>query len=631
MELKSGLSAFVTGGASGIGRALCVALAKKGIFVTVVDTSVEKGEEVASLSQKENLKFHSGSLKFPSAIFVRCDVTNQGEVGAAFEKHVEVYGGLDICINCADIETSVPFYEDQTDGSKSWRHTFDVNLLAVIDCTQKAIKIMEAAKKPGVVINLGSAYPMISDPIYSSSKGGVVMFTRSLSSYKEKGIRVNVLCPEINRAEKAKHVGFQFLNLNRSSTSMDTIIQGAFQLITDESKAGSCLLITNNGGLEYMPTSSQEAKNLAVIPSRLKNTVSSVVNSTVEIPHSFEQLIIHTLSRNFRNATRTVRAPLKLPIKADHVLLKIIYAGVNAGDVEYSNNGYLSGTKEEISSKLPFYPGLEAVGIIALVGDEVKNLKVGTPAAILNIGAYSEFTMVPSELIIPVESPYPEVVAMLVSGLTASVALEAAHMESGETVLVTAAAGGTGQFAVQLAKLAGNKVVATCGSKDKAIFLRDLGVDRVINYKDESVKDVLKKEFPKGVDIVYESVGGDMFDSCFDALATFGRMLVIGTTSQYKEGIGHEPRNYPGICDILHQQSKTVIGFNLGHYQHVWKRHLDNMVHLFSMGKLKVGIDPKSFVGVQSVVDAVEYIHSGKSIGKVVVCMDPSFNQKVAN
>ncbi|KAL7591987.1 hypothetical protein Lser_V15G34516 [Lactuca serriola] len=629
MELKSGLSAFVTGGASGIGRALCLALAKKGIFVTVVDTSVEKGEEVASLSQKENLKFHSGSLKFPSAIFVRCDVSNQGEVAAAFEKHVEVYGGLDICINCADIETSVPFYEDETNGSKSWRHAVNVNLVAVIDCTHKAIKIMEGAKKPGVVINLGSTsglYPMISDPIYSSSKGGVVMFTRSLSSYKEKGIRVNVLCPEINQA---KHVGFQFLNLNGSSTSMDTLIQGAFQLITDESKAGSCLLITNNGGLEYLPTSSQEEKNLAVIPSR---TVSSVVNSTIEIPHSFEQLIIHTLSRNFRNATRTVRAPLKLPIKADHVLLKVIYAGVNAGDVEYSNNGYLSGTKEEISSKLPFYPGLEAVGIIALVGDEVKNLKVGTPAAILNIGAYSEFIMGTLRNHSSCRITIPEVVAMLASGLTASIALKkAARMESGETVLVTAAAGGTGQFAVQLAKLAGNKVVATCGSKDKATFLRDLGADRVINYKDESVTDVLKKEFPKGADIIYESVGGDMFDSCFNSLATFGRMLVIGTTSQYKEGIGHEPRNYPGICDILHQQSKTVIGFNLAHYHDVWKSHLDSMVHLFSIGKLKVGIDPKSFVGVQSVVNAVEHIHSGKSIGKVVVCMDPNFNQQAAN
>ncbi|GJY75160.1 ARP protein, partial [Tanacetum coccineum] len=70
MELKSGLSAFVTGGASGI------ALAQKGIFVTVVDFSQDRGKEVASLVHEENLKFHSG-LKFPSAIFLKRDVTNK--------------------------------------------------------------------------------------------------------------------------------------------------------------------------------------------------------------------------------------------------------------------------------------------------------------------------------------------------------------------------------------------------------------------------------------------------------------------------------------------------------------------------------------------------------------------------
>lgn len=68
--------------------------------------------------------------------------------------------------------------------------------------------------------------------------------------------------------------------------------------------------------------------------------------------------------------------------------------------------------------------------------------------------------------------------------------VQAGRMKSGETVLVTAAAGGTGQFAVQLAKLAGNKVVATCGGADKAALLRDLGVDRVIDYKKESIKEV---------------------------------------------------------------------------------------------------------------------------------------------
>lgn len=134
-------------------------------------------------------------------------------------------------------------------------------------------------------------------------------------------------------------------------------------------------------------------------------------------------------------------------------------------------------------------------------------------------------------------------------------------MTKGETVLVTAAAGGTGQFAVQLAKLAGNKVVATCGGADKAALLKDLGVDRVIDYKKENVKEVLKKEYPKGVNIIYESVGGEMFDTCMNALAMFGRMVVIGMMSQYTEGEGGnwKPANYPRLCEKLLWKSQTVV------------------------------------------------------------------------
>ena len=70
-------------------------------------------------------------------------------------------------------------------------------------------------------------------------------------------------------------------------------------------------------------------------------------------------------------------------------------------------------------------------------------------------------------------------------------------MRSGETVLVTAAAGGVGQFVVQLAKQAGNTVIATCGSEEKARLLRRLGADRIVNYRQESLKEVLRKEHPK--------------------------------------------------------------------------------------------------------------------------------------
>lgn len=632
MELKPGLSALVTGGASGIGKALCLALAEKGIFVTVVDFSEERGKEVAALVEKENAKFHS-MLKFPSAMFIKCDVTNTSELSVVFKKHLATYGGLDICINGAGIATPVIFYKDQTDGSRSWRHTINVNLTAVIDCTRLAIQTMQAAQKRGVIINMGSAsglYPMYGDPIYSASKGGVVLFTRSLVPYKRQGIRINVLCPEFVETELTSNVDSKFIDLMGGYVSMEMVVRGAFELIRDESKAGSCLWISKRRGMEYWPTPMEEAKYL-LPSSKLKSRSSFVAPLNIQIPQSFDKIVVHTLSHNFRGATSVVHTPLRLPIKPDHVLVKIIYAGVNASDVNFSSGSYFSGNKKDLGSLLPFDAGFEAVGIIAAVGNSVKNLKVGNPAALMTFGSYAEFTMVPSKHILPVPRPDAEVVAMLTSGLTASIALEkAAQMDSGKVVLVTAAAGGTGQFAVQLAKLAGNKVVATCGGKEKAMLLKDLGVDRVIDYRAEDIKTVLKKEFPKGVDIVYESVGGEMFDLCLNALAVHGRMVVIGMISQYQGEHGWKPLNYTGLCEKLLAKSQTVAGFFLVQYSHLWQPHLDKLFHLYSLGKLKVAIDPKKFLGLHSVADAVEYLHSGRSVGKVVVCIDPTFSQHVA-
>jgi len=230
-----------------------------------------------------------------------------------------------------------------------------------------------------------------------------------------------------------------------------------------------------------------------------------------------------------------------------------------------------------------------------------------------------------------VPRPDPEVVGMLTSGLTASIALEkSGQMESGKVVLVTAAAGGTGQFAVQLAKLAGNTVVATCGGKEKALLLKQLGVDRVIDYKAEDIKTVLRKEFPKGVDIIYESVGGVMFNLCLNALAVYGRLIVIGMISQYQGEHGWKPSNYTGLCEKILAKSQTVAGFFLVQYAHLWQEHLDRLFEHFAIGKLKVLIDPKQFLGVAAVPDAVGYLHSGKSVGKVVVCIDPSYSQQLA-
>ncbi|KAL9271223.1 putative quinone oxidoreductase, partial [Drosera capensis] len=478
MELKAGLSALVTGGAAGIGKAISLAFGKRGIFVTVVDSS-DDGEQVAAAVIKENARFHT-DLKFPSATFIKCDVTNTGELSFAFQKHFITYGGLDICINSAGISNPLPFQEDRTDGSRSWRHTIN-------------IQTMQAAQKPGAIINLGSSaglYPSYKDPIYSASKGGVVMFTRSLLQYKRQGIRVNVLCPEFVETALARKVDAKFIELMGGFLHMDMVIKGAFELITDENKAGSCLWITNRRGLEYWPTPDEESKYL-VLRSKVRGRSSVKAHEKLKIPESFEKIVVRTLSHNFRVATMVVRVPLRLDIKPDHVLLKIVYAGVNASDVNFSSGQYFGGNENDLNGHLPFDAGFEAVGILAARGESVHDLIVGTPAAVLAFGSYTEFMMVPAKYVLPIDRPIPEAVAMLTSGLTASIALEkTARMKSGKVVLVTAAAGGTGQFAVQLAKLAGKTVVATCGGKEKAMLLKDLGVDRVINYLEEDIKSV---------------------------------------------------------------------------------------------------------------------------------------------
>ncbi|TVU00586.1 hypothetical protein EJB05_53975, partial [Eragrostis curvula] len=614
MELKPGLSALVTGGASGIGKALCIALARKGVFVTVVDFSEENGREVASLVQKEK-QFHRDS-SVPSAIFIKCDVTNG-----------------DICINCAGFVNKSLVYDDTSDGTSTWKRAVNVNLVAVIDGTRVATQVMRSRKKPGVVINIGSVaglYPMSYEPVYSGTKGGVVMFTRSLAPLKRHGIRVNVLCPEFVQTNMGEQVNRILVDALGGFLKVEDVVNGAFELIEDESMAGACLWISKRKGMVYWPTSKEE-NNYLVYSSKSKRKLAKTSFPSIRTPEFFEKMVVHALSHNFRKATRLERVSLRLPIEPHSALVKIIYAGVNASDVNFSSGRYFSGNAKEAAAHLPFDAGFEAVGIVASVGDSVKHIKVGAPVALMTFGCYAEFMLVPAKRLLQVPRPDPEVVAMLTSGLTASIALEkAGQMTSGQVVLVTAAAGGTGQFAVQLAKLAGNKVVATCGDESKSELLASLGVDRVINYRKEKIKDVLKKEFPRGVDIIYEYVGGEMFDLCLNALAVYGRLVVIGMISQYQEADGWKPQNYTELCEKILGRSQTVAGFFLIQYSQLWQNHLEKLFDLYAAGKLKVSLNPKKFMGAASVPDAVEYLHSGRSVGKVIVCIDPSYSQTLA-
>ena len=106
----------------------------------------------------------------------------------------------------------------------------------------------------------------------------------------------------------------------------------------------------------------------------------------------------------------------------------------------------------------------------------------------------------------------------------------------GETVRVPGAGGGVGGWVVQSAELAGNDVIGTCSTEEKALHLKALGCDRVVLYRDEDLDAVLKDEYPDGVDFIFEQVGAATFDTCVDNVARRGRILICGFISEYQGG-----------------------------------------------------------------------------------------------
>ena len=164
-------------------------------------------------------------------------------------------------------------------------------------------------------------------------------------------------------------------------------------------------------------------------------------------PRSYRKLIATKLTPNFRETAGVIAVDLEEPGPRE-VVIRNLYAGVNASDVNLTAGRYFA------NPTLPMDLGVEAVREITRVGSQVKHLKVGQAVVTTDIGGgYREYNKTKASRAMPVPAATPEVLSIIVSGLTASISLEVVgQMTSNETVLVTAAAGGTGQYAVQLAK-----------------------------------------------------------------------------------------------------------------------------------------------------------------------------------
>lgn len=307
------------------------------------------------------------------------------------------------------------------------------------------------------------------------------------------------------------------------------------------------------------------------------------------------------------------------------------FVGVNASDINYSAGRY------DPSVKTPFDAGFEGVGeVVALGLSASATFTVGQAVAYMAPGSFAEYTVVPASTAIPVPAVKPEYLTLLVSGTTAYISLkELGELSEGRKVLVTAAAGGTGQFAVQLAKKAECHVIGTCSSDEKSAFLKSLGCDRPINYNGEHVGAVLKQEYPRGVDVVYESVGGAMFDLAVDALATKGRLIVIGFVSGYQTPTGLSPVKAVTLPAKLLKKSASVQGFFLNHYLSKYRAAMDHLLKMYASGELVCKVDlgdlsaEGRFTGLESVFRAVDYMYMRKNTGKIVVELPHSVHSKL--
>jgi NADPH2:quinone reductase len=227
------------------------------------------------------------------------------------------------------------------------------------------------------------------------------------------------------------------------------------------------------------------------------------------------------------------------------VLIDVARSGINFADTHATRNDYLA------EQALPLTPGGE------ISGRTPDGRRV---AALLATGGYAEKVAAPEALLVPVpdEVSDDQAAALLLQGLTAiGLVRNCARIQPGETIVVEAAAGGTGSLSVQLAKRAGARVIGLASSEEKRALVERLGADAAVDSRSEDLGAALREANDgRRVDAVLHMSGGEAFDAELGILAPLGRMVVFGIASREQRDVS---------TAALLRGSKAVIGFWLVH------------------------------------------------------------------
>jgi len=215
----------------------------------------------------------------------------------------------------------------------------------------------------------------------------------------------------------------------------------------------------------------------------------------------------------------------------------------------------------------------------------------------------------------PERAPLPVYLGTLgMPGMTAYFGLlEVGRPKPGETVVVSGAAGAVGQVVGQIAKIKGCRVVGIAGGSEKCAYLRSLGFDAAIDYKSEDVRKALGEHCPKGVDVYFDNVGGEILDAVLTRLAMHARIVICGAISQYNEAKMKGPSNYMSL--LVHRASMT--GMVVFDYANRYREAALEMAGWMAAGQLKSREDIVE--GLENFPDALLMLFKGENTGKLVL------------
>jgi NADPH2:quinone reductase len=318
----------------------------------------------------------------------------------------------------------------------------------------------------------------------------------------------------------------------------------------------------------------------------------------------------------------------------NELLIRVAAATLNFNDVDGVRGRYRT-----VRPRLPYTPGMEVLGRVEATGSGAE-VWIGKRVVAIPSGAfggYAELASGPAAMAfeMPPEAELPDAPAAAVYfpfHLSWLALHERARLQPGETVLIHAAAGGVGSAAVQLARVADARVITTAGSPEKVELCRSLGADVAINYRDTGFADaVLEATDGRGVDVAFDSVGGEVTTETFRCMAFNGRHLLIGFASGIEAedaGIVLRPVLFGNfsLCGVCHAyvddpgELKRAAGYNFPSHADGERVHA-HVLELVRDGRVRPVVGKEVSFG--ELPAALKAMADRKTVGRVVVRVTP--------